>query len=289
VPASDAVTSSVTFIGTATTLLRLGDFTVLTDPNFLHAGQRAYLGYGLWSRRLTEPALSIAALPPLDGVVLSHLHGDHFDRVARRGLPPDLPIVSTPHAQRRLRRWGFTEAAGLRTGQSHEWRRGAQRLRVTAVPGRHGPGPVDLLLPPVMGSILDLERDGERLLRVYITGDTLYRRMLAEIPARFPGIDVMLIHLGGTRLLGLLLTMDARQGRRTVDLIRPGLTVPIHYDDYRVFRSPLRDFLRIVGTVEGSPLVRPIARGQTLSLPDGAELTVGDTVESRQVDGRQPG
>jgi hypothetical protein len=31
----------LTFIGTATTLLRLGDFTLLTDPNFLHRGQRA--------------------------------------------------------------------------------------------------------------------------------------------------------------------------------------------------------------------------------------------------------
>jgi len=38
---------SLTFIGTATTVLRLGDFTLLTDPNFLHKGQRVYLGYGL--------------------------------------------------------------------------------------------------------------------------------------------------------------------------------------------------------------------------------------------------
>src|SRR3712207_3786076 len=81
-----AVMDSLTFIGTATTLLRLGSFTLLTDPNFLHKGQRAYLGKGLWSKRLTEPALQPADLPPLDAVVLSHLHGDHFDRIARAGL-----------------------------------------------------------------------------------------------------------------------------------------------------------------------------------------------------------
>jgi hypothetical protein len=40
--------ASVTFVGTAITLLRLDAFTVLTDPNFLHRGQRAYLGKGLW-------------------------------------------------------------------------------------------------------------------------------------------------------------------------------------------------------------------------------------------------
>ncbi len=46
---------TLTFVGTATTVLRLGSFTLLTDPNFLHQGQRAYLGKGLWTRRLTEP------------------------------------------------------------------------------------------------------------------------------------------------------------------------------------------------------------------------------------------
>jgi hypothetical protein len=47
---------SLTFVGTATTVLRLGGFTLLTDPNFLHLGQRAHLGYGMWSRRRTDPA-----------------------------------------------------------------------------------------------------------------------------------------------------------------------------------------------------------------------------------------
>jgi L-ascorbate metabolism protein UlaG (beta-lactamase superfamily) len=30
------VTGSLTFLGNATTLVRYGGFTVLTDPNFLH-------------------------------------------------------------------------------------------------------------------------------------------------------------------------------------------------------------------------------------------------------------
>jgi hypothetical protein len=59
---------SLQFIGTATVLLRLGPFTVLTDPNFLHLGERAYLGHGLVSKRLTQPALSIEELPVLDAM-----------------------------------------------------------------------------------------------------------------------------------------------------------------------------------------------------------------------------
>lgn len=109
---------SLRFIGTATTLLRFGPLTLLTDPNFLHRGQRAYLGYGLTSRRRTEPALQIDELPPLDAVLLSHLHGDHWDRVARRGLDKGLPVVTTPKAARTLARQGFSHSRGVRTWET---------------------------------------------------------------------------------------------------------------------------------------------------------------------------
>jgi hypothetical protein len=83
--------ASVQFIGTATTLIRYANLTILTDPNFLHRGERGYLGYGLTAKRLTEPALDVTALPPLDGIVLSHLLftpplADFTDELTRRGL-----------------------------------------------------------------------------------------------------------------------------------------------------------------------------------------------------------
>ncbi|KAL9041037.1 MAG: hypothetical protein Q9214_004252 [Letrouitia sp. 1 TL-2023] len=36
--------------------------------------------------------------------------------------------------------------------------------------------------------------------------------------------------------------MDAEQGLGLVRLIGPDLTIPIHYDDYDVFLSPIEDF-----------------------------------------------
>ncbi len=41
--------ASLPFVGTATTVLDFGGMTLLTDPDFLHKGQRVYLGYGLFS------------------------------------------------------------------------------------------------------------------------------------------------------------------------------------------------------------------------------------------------
>ena len=257
--------ATLTFIGTATTLLRLADFTILTDPNFLHRGQRAYLGYGLWSKRRTEPSLMPSALPSLDAVVLSHLHGDHFDRVARRGLDHDVPVLTPPPAARTLRRWGFHQAAGLSTWSTVEITKGEDRLLVTAVPGVHGPGLVGRLLPPVMGSVLELRRGQARPLRLYLTGETLYRPMLSSVAERCGAIDGMVIHLGGTRILGVLVTMDAGQGVALTELLRPSVTVPVHFDDYGVFTSPRADFVDRARRRNAGP-VRTVERGQTISL-----------------------
>jgi L-ascorbate metabolism protein UlaG (beta-lactamase superfamily) len=240
---------TVTFIGNATTLISDGSITVLTDPNFLHQGQHAYLGYGLVSRRLHDPALDIDELPPLDGIVLSHMHGDHWDRVAQAGLDHEVPILTTPHAAKRLGHRGFGNAIGLTKWNTHVLVSGDSRLTITALPGRHAPTPIDRLLPPVMGSMLEFSSGSGRRL-VYVSGDTLLVDELAEIPVRFASIDVGVLHLGGTRLpfgrhlpFGLTVTMDGRQGAEAVELLNLPRMMPVHFDDYGVFASPLSDFI----------------------------------------------
>lgn len=260
------VRCTLEFIGTATTLLRLGPFTVLTDPNFLHRGQRAYLGKGLFSRRLTEPSLQPDQLPPLDAVVLSHLHGDHFDRIARRELDRTVPVLTTPAAARKLHRWGFRGATGLPTGERAALDSADARLVVTATPGRHGPGPAQALLPPVMGSVLEVTSDARPPFRVYVTGDTLARPWLRQVVDQHGPLDAMVIHLGGTRVLGVLLTMDGTQGADLVELLAPAVTVPVHHDDYTVFRSSLADFVDRCASRSVSTQVRTVERGHTVSL-----------------------
>src|SRR5215212_9791748 len=259
------MTDSLTFIGTATTLIQLGGFTVLTDPNFLRRGQRAYLGKGLWSKRLTEPALRVDQLPPLDAVLLSHLHGDHFDRVARGGLQRDRPVLTTPHAARRLDRWGFATHA-MRTWETTTLGNEMEALRVTSLPAVHARGVMGVLLPPVMGTMLELERRGETVRRVYVSGDTLTGDHLDAIAERFPRIDHAVVHLGGTRVLMQTVTMDDRQGIDCLRRIEPRHVLPVHHDDYRVFRSPLADFVTRARQEGLGDVVTPITRGQTVEL-----------------------
>lgn len=261
--------SSLYFIGTATTVIRYGALTLLTDPNFLHQGQRAYLGRGLTSKRLTEPACTVDELPGLHGVVLSHLHGDHWDREAHRGLARDLPVITTPHAARRLRWRGFSRSVPLRTWQSHEIEQDGVQVRITSMPGRHAPRPIGRLLPPVMGSMLEFgpASGGAVDLRVYISGDTLRVNELHEIPRRYRDIDASVLHLGGTRLPGgLMVTMDGSQGADVMQLLDAAITVPVHYDDYPVFKSPMSEFRGEVTRRGIAARVRFVARGDTTSL-----------------------
>lgn len=236
---------SLRFIGNATLLVRYGDLTVLTDPNFLHRGQLAYLGHGLLSRRLTDPALRVEELPPLDAVVLSHLHGDHWDRVARRGIDSSTPVVTTPHAARRLQvLHGMRRAAGLATWEHYDLTKAGASLRITSLPGRHAAGLARHLLPPVMGSLLELTlAGGARPFRLYLSGDTVMFEGLAQIPLRERDIDLAVLHLGGTMLLrSLTVTMDARQGADALELVNPRRALPVHFDDYPLFKSPLSAF-----------------------------------------------
>lgn len=264
----------MTFVGNATTLIGAGGLTLLTDPNFLHRGQHAYLGYGLVSKRLQEPALSIDELPPIDAVVLSHMHGDHWDRVSQKRLDHGLPIITTPHAAKRLRRRGFAGAQGLSTWQQHTVGNGGVSVTITSMPGRHAPVWGHRLLPPVMGTMLEFASvDGAARRRLYISGDTLLIGELKDIPAHFDSIDAGLLHLGGTRLpagrhlpWGLTVTMDGRQGAELAEMLTLPKVIPVHFDDYGVFASPLADFVREMAERGLADRVIELGRGASITL-----------------------
>ena len=248
----------------------------MTDPNFLHAGDHVHLGPGVTGTRLTNPAVDLHDLPNIDVVLLSHYHADHFDQKVEAELKRDLPIVTTPHAKQCLhdKKEGeekFTEMYDLDfwesalldvKGRSHGNRDPA--IKVTGMPGKHvPPGPLSVAneildaVPPTNGWMLELgyvsDSHFECGYRIYISGDTLMVDELKEVPERYKdqNIDLMLVHLGGTTMPSpkvplLMVTMDAKQGMQLMQLVKPDLTIPIHYDDYDVFLSPLEDFKKAV-------------------------------------------
>lgn len=129
------------------------------------------------------------------------------------------------------------------------------------MPGQHGPKPIAALLPPVMGSLLEFEAG--RTFRLFISGDTLIHEQFREIPQRVEHIHLALLHLGGTRILGIYVTMHAQQGVEAVTILDPDTAIPIHYNDYTVFKSPLDDFKRAARDAGIEQKMRYLAHGET--------------------------
>lgn len=253
----------------------------MTDPNFLHAGDHVHLGPGVKGTRQTNPAVDLHDLPPVDAVLLSHYHADHFDQDVERSLRRDLPILTTKHAKeclvdQKAEGEKFSRVFGLESWESAlvEVREGGGEggekvpaIKVTGMPGKHvPPGPLDVVnevlgaVPPTNGWMIELgyktaqgDESFRNGYRIYISGDTLMVDELQEIPKRYEGqnMDLMLVHLGGTTIPSpkvplLMVTMDATQGIQLMQLVDPDVTIPIHYDDYAVFLSPLEDFKKAV-------------------------------------------
>ncbi|KAI0842190.1 Metallo-hydrolase/oxidoreductase [Hypoxylon sp. FL0890] len=295
--------ASIYFIGTATTVLEWQGIRILTDPNFLHAGDHVHLGPGVTAQRRTNPAVDLHELPALDCILLSHYHEDHFDRLVENSLNRNFDIITTPHAKECLTSGSkdepfqhvhdldFFENMMLhidRKDPAHAGGHGKEpAIKVTGMPGKHvPPGPLatvnDILkaVPPTNGWLLELgytskapsgpDPDSiETGYRIYISGDTLYVDELKEIPKWLQNekIDLMLVHLGGTTIPSpsvplVMVTMDAEQGFKLMQLMNPDLTIPIHYDDYNVFLSPLSDFKKKVDEEGWSEKVVYLDRGE---------------------------
>ncbi|MFF2993426.1 MBL fold metallo-hydrolase [Streptomyces sp. NPDC057950] len=239
----DFDSGEVYFIGNATTLIRFAGFAILTDPAFLHRGDHLHLGHGIYARREMEPDCQVVDLPALDLIILSHYHADHFDHVAAQDLDKEIPVVSTKHAIEELRSLGFSNGSALDTWESQTVRKGDARLVVTAMPAEHTSDfeMADLLMP-VNGNLLDFYNGDQRLFRLYISGDTMLHNRLHDVPRHYPDIDLGLFHAGGTTLFVTTVTMTGAQAVRCAEIVKPHTAIPIHYNDFSVFRSGLDDF-----------------------------------------------
>lgn len=178
-----------TWIGHSTVLLQIGAMNVLTDPIW---SERASPVSWAGPRRLVPPAVSLASLPPIDVVVLSHDHYDHLDAPTVRALATAHPAarwVAPLGVGGLLTRLGVSQVAELDWWQSTH----AADTVVTAVPAQHFSGRSLANRDSTLWAGFAIAAGGWRVL---FGGDTGYHPEFAEIGRRLGPFDLALLPIG---------------------------------------------------------------------------------------------
>ena len=180
---------TLTWVGHATFLLQVAGLNVLTDPVFSRrVSPFSFAG----PERLAPLGLTLAELPPIDLVLISHNHYDHLDAAAVKALVRDHAQI-TFVVPLGVKQW-FT-ARGITRVVELDWWQSAQvgTAKVTVLPAQHfsGRGPFDR--NATLWCSLLLEVEGRK---IFFGGDTGYSKDFADIGAAHPDIDLALLPIG---------------------------------------------------------------------------------------------
>jgi L-ascorbate metabolism protein UlaG (beta-lactamase superfamily) len=246
----------LTYIGHATTLLRLDGVAILTDP---------LLGGWLGPLRRQGPAPDPALSETADLVAISHLHRDHLDLPSLRRLPAGTPLVVPRGAAKWVAKGGAEDIREIALGETVS----VEDVELTAVKAVHD-GYRDLHRGAAIQPLGYLIRCGGRT--VYFAGDTDLFPEMAELGP----VDVALLPIWGWGPSAGEGHLDPERAARAAEVIGPRLAVPIHWGTFypaglrRLRPGPLteppREFVRLVDRLAPHVEVRVLQPGSETSL-----------------------
>lgn len=181
---------SALWIGHSTYLIEIDGLSILTDPVWdSYCSPLPIKGL----KRRIDPPMSLADLPPIDIVLISHNHYDHLDvktvSMLHRFHPQIhwiLPLGLSPWFRRR----GIYSILELGWWQNHI----VNGCKITAVPTQHFSGRTLFDQNKTFWNGYVLEKSGKRM---YFTGDTGYNPVdFKTIGERWPNMDLSLIPIG---------------------------------------------------------------------------------------------
>jgi L-ascorbate metabolism protein UlaG (beta-lactamase superfamily) len=250
------------FLRHATSMVNLGEITILVDPMFSPAGSLDPPPHTPNPRPVPLVALPLdnadlqRLVDQVDAVLVTHTHRDHWDQAAMKLIPPELPLFCQPEDEATLRHAGFTSL--LPIFSSREWR----GVHLTRTGGQHGTGEIGRQLGPVSGFVLKTANNP----KLYITGDTVWCPEVQEaLTHQQP--EVTLAYSGAAQFLrGGPITMTAEDICTLCRTVPHMQVIAIHLEAWNhclLTRAGLQEKLRREGL---SDRVRIPADGELISL-----------------------
>jgi L-ascorbate metabolism protein UlaG (beta-lactamase superfamily) len=262
------------WIGGPTTLLNLGAFRFLTDPMLSQQGDSAFIlpkhpstgQVNALIRRIT--AIPAFRLSPLDAVLISHDHTDHFDREAKKQLDKGTLLIVLPNTQKKVQKEGFRNVVVLDWNESYEVKKASETVRITAVKAfRAHDSTLNAALGKGNGYIMQYTNNLQTY-TIYWTGDSIWQEDLKEVKTKFPPIDLLLPYVGAVGQNGTpgFRTMDAQEALQLVEFIRPTQVIPIHHTTFGHYVEPMGAFEKLSREKGYSAIIRILAEGESVDL-----------------------
>ncbi|MEU6687532.1 MBL fold metallo-hydrolase [Streptomyces sp. NPDC046832] len=251
----------LTWMGHSSVLAEIDGRRVLFDPVW---GERCSPFSFAGPKRLHPVPLPLAALGPVDVVVISHDHYDHLDMPTIKALAGTDTLFAVPlGVGAHLEHWGVS-AGRLRELDWHE-STGIGGLTLTATPARHfcGRGLRNTQHTLWASWVVTGEEH-----RIYHSGDTGYFDGFKEIGAEHGPFDATMIQIGAYSDFWPDIHMTPEEGMRAhLDLQggpQHGPMLPIHWATFNLATHPWAD------PGEGT-LAAARARGAGVALPRPGE------------------
>ncbi|WP_018546797.1 MBL fold metallo-hydrolase [Streptomyces sp. LaPpAH-108] len=225
----------VTWMGHSSVLVEIDGHRVLFDPVW---GERCSPFPFAGPRRLHPVPLPLAALGPVDVVVISHDHYDHLDMPTIKALADTDTLFAVPlGVGAHLEHWGVSPDR-LRELDWHESTR-IGGLTLTATPARHFCGRGLRNTQHTLWASWVVAGDEHR---VYHSGDTGYFEGFQDIGAAYGPFDLTMIQIGAYSPYWPDIHMTPEEGLRShLDLqggTPHGVLLPIHWGTFNLAMHP---------------------------------------------------
>jgi L-ascorbate metabolism protein UlaG (beta-lactamase superfamily) len=219
---------AITWIGHASFLIQFTDLNVLVDPNFAN--------WLFLLKRLKRVGMKIEDLPPIDLVLLTHAHFDHFNKPTLRQLPEPKIGVMPWGVGDLARHLGFT-----RIVEMDWWETFSQRdWKVTFVPSRHWGARMLHDHDRGYGGFV-LEHQGRK---IYHAGDSAYFEGFAEIGKKIAP-EIALLPIGAYHPASFRrVHMGPDEAIKAFKDLRAKVMVPMHFGTFKLSFESLEEPLR---------------------------------------------